>query len=112
MPQLFIMLYHRGHSAMVTAAGEPLLVGRSHDFGNTLRLINLHRGPSWFASVINFISDNLWKTDITPRLAFEDSSAAQPFVKVATAAGPNTAFLSCMYVCMHACMYVCMHACA
>ena len=80
---------------MVSSAGEALLIGRSHEFGNTLRLINLHRGFSWLSGILNGVSDYIWRTDVTPRIAFDHAKAGvDRFKAVACSAGAVTAFLS------------------
>lgn len=43
------------------------MCGRTHDFQNTLRQINLKRGPSWLAHAINFVSDRIVGVDLTPQ---------------------------------------------
>lgn len=84
-----------GHSAVVTEGGEALLFGRTHDFGNTLRILNMNRTMNWMAKAINAASDLAWKTDLSPSLLdMEDGGPTPSFAAVACSPGALTAFLA------------------
>jgi hypothetical protein len=85
----------RGHSGIVTEAGEALVVGRTFEFGNTMRLINYSRGMSWFAKVVNGVADAFRDTPLTPRLVEVDNDVAVPvFQSIVCSPGPLTVILS------------------
>jgi hypothetical protein len=102
-----VCLVCRGHSAVVTADGQPLVFGRPHDFGNTLRLINLNRGFPWVANAFNKFAQSVWKVDHSPSLGFAVPDSER-IVAATCSPGPLTAFRcgveSCARVCM--CLFV------
>lgn len=82
----------RGHSAVVTTGGQLLVCGRTHDFANTLRQINLNRGPSWIAHAINYVSDVIVGVELVPHAVEVPDGVA--FTSVACSPGAMTAALT------------------
>jgi hypothetical protein len=79
----------------VTEGGEALLFGRTHDFGNTLRIVNMNRTMNWMARAVNAVSDVVWKTDLSPCvLEMEDGGPTPSFRSVACSPGALTAFVT------------------
>ena len=84
----------------MTSSGEGLLFGRTHDFGNTLRVLNMNRSIKWLAKAVNFVSDAVWRTDLSPVLLEPADGVELPQLGAVTCSpGALTAFLSGTALC-------------
>jgi alpha-tubulin suppressor-like RCC1 family protein len=84
-----------GHSALLTSQGALVLLGRAHDFKNTLKHINTRRGPlSGLQSIMQRLSNTLFSEDMKPMVHYCPEHPGDSFSAVSCSVGAMTAAIT------------------